>query len=77
MTLKLLKFPAGNVADIPGGLRRLADNIESGQYKDVNAVAWVMDTDGGIEIGLVGAPPENPGPVAYLLFGCAQRRLEP
>lgn len=76
MTLKLLKFPDQHVADIPGGLRRLADNIESGQYKDVNAVAWVMDTDGEIELGLIGGVSEA-GPVAYLLFGCAQRKLEP
>lgn len=43
----IVKFPGLNLSDISAGLRRLADNIDEGQYPDADAVVVVMPVEGG------------------------------
>lgn len=74
--LKVVSLPERDIADVPRGLRALADQIEAGEYGDGHALAWVIDCGGSrIELGLLGGTPE-PGAVGHLLFGLAARRLE-
>ena len=58
---KVVEFPRGSAADIPGGLRNLADLIEHGATEYVEgltgvvALAWVtQDEAGNIEVGGLG-----------------------
>jgi hypothetical protein len=45
----LVQFPEREIDDIPRMLRRLAEQIEAGQYDEANNVAWaVVDKDGDI-----------------------------
>lgn len=74
--LKLIEFPAHNLADLPGALRRLADQVEAGDYGDGHNLAWVVDCGNGrIELGLMGAAPE-PSLTAHFLLALGMRRLE-
>lgn len=75
-TLKVVDLPNGSVADVPGGLRRLADKIEAGEFGDAHNLAWVIDCgDSRIDIGMLGSAPEA-GPLAYFLFGMAKAKFE-
>lgn len=66
----------GNLQDVPFGLRRLADQIEAGDFGDSHNLVWVIDCgDSRLELGLLGASPES-GPTAYLLLGKAMRRVD-
>lgn len=61
---------------VVASLRKLADDIESGEYDKANNVAWVVDCgDGRIECGLAGTS-IMVGAEAHLLFAMAQRKLE-
>ena len=72
--LKVVQLDAGDLSDVSAGLRRLADAIDAGEYKDARNLAWVIDCgDGDIRIGLLGRTP-SAGTVAYYLYG--QRKLE-
>lgn len=76
MSAQLLNLPDRDLGDVPRALRKLADEIEGGEFGDAHNCAWVVDCgDKRIELGLCGRAPE-PGPVAYLLFGTAMRKLE-
>ena len=56
--MKVVDLPKNAFSDITGGLRRLADEIDAGEYGDVCNVAWVMDADyAPISIGLLGRSP--------------------
>jgi hypothetical protein len=73
--VKLIQFPDVDVGDIARGLRRMADDIEKGEYGDAFNLAWVMDCgEGHIEVGLLGRSPE-PGAAAHLLFGVGMSKL--
>jgi len=58
----------GNLQDIPGTLRNLADQIEQDEFGTVEALAWTLDTEGGYALGMIGGghPSE-----AHLLFSVA------
>lgn len=76
MSLRVIEFPDKDIADIPGTLRKLADQIEAGDYDDAYNLAWVMDCGNSrIEIGMMGKAPE-PGALAHFLFALGQRKLE-
>lgn len=47
MSARLLKFPIDEtLRDVPGKLRRLADDVERGAYGTVLGCAVVLDADG-------------------------------
>jgi hypothetical protein len=59
--LKLVQLPASAIADIPNGLRNVADLIESGSSDDVagfacvKALVWVtLDANGQTATGALG-----------------------
>lgn len=68
MTAQLHVIQTGNLQDIPGTLRNLADQIEKGEFGAVEAVAWTLDSDTGYALGMAGGghPSE-----AHLLFSVA------
>jgi len=75
--LKLVDFPFKPAAvDIPTALRKLADEIEAGDYNAALSLLWVIDCgNADIRAGLMGQC-SDPGGVAYLLAGVAQRKIE-
>lgn len=74
--MNIVEFPGNDIADIPRGLRALADSIEAEGFGDAHHVAWVIDEgNGSIAIGMLGKAAE-PGAIAHFLFALAQRRLE-
>lgn len=77
MTLNVVQFPENyTILDIPGGLRKLAEDIEAGDYVDSHNLVWAIDCgDGQIEAGLLGPAPE-PAMTAHFLLCLAQRKLE-
>ena len=73
--MKLIEFPAHSVKDISGGLRRLADDIEAGKYRDAYNVVWIVDCGKArIEFGMLGNAAE-PGAVVLLLMELAKQKL--
>ncbi len=76
MSAVLLQLPKSNIDDLPAGLRKLADEIEAGEFGDGHFLAWAIDCGAGrIEIGGLGQSAQ-PGTEAYFLYGLAQRKLE-
>jgi hypothetical protein len=76
MSLRVIQFPDKDINDIPGTLRKLADQIEAGDYDDAHNLAWVIDCgDSRIEVGMMGKAPE-PATLAHFLFALGQRKLE-
>lgn len=74
-SMKVVKFPARDLADIPAALRRIASEIEAGEYGDSHNLAWVIDCgDGRIECGLLGNAPEA-GSLGHFLFCKAAHKL--
>ena len=74
--MKLITFPKNTLANIPAGLRKLAEEIEDGEFNDAHNLAWVIDCgDGVINVGMLGESP-SPGAEAYYLYGLAKRVLE-
>ncbi len=74
--LNVVELPTANVNDVPGAIRRLADDIDSGRYGDAHAISWVIDCgDGRVQIGGAGES-ASPAGDAHLLFAIAQRKLE-
>ena len=72
---KLVSLPVHSVGDIAGGLRRLADDIEAGKYRDAYNVVWIVDCGSGtIELGMLGQSAE-PGAVSLLLMKMAERKI--
>ena len=74
--LKVVELPQHKVSDVAGGLRRLAEQIEKGDFGPAHNLVWVIDTGNGkVEIGMLGHAGE-PGAVGHLLLAMGQRRLE-
>lgn len=74
--LNVIEFPGGDCSDIVKGLRKLADEIEAGDYDAAHNLVWVIDCgEGRLELGMLGQSPEA-GAVAHLLLAMAQRKLE-
>lgn len=76
MSLSVVQFPDKPAAsDIPNALRKLAQQIEDGEFEDAHNLAWAIDCGHSrIEIGLMGKFP-SPGAEAHLLFTLAQHRI--
>lgn len=72
--LKVVEFPGSNLQDIPAGLRTLADSIEAGNFGEVHALVWVLDSEGKVEVGFFGQSAGR-GSEAHLLLGAAQAKL--
>lgn len=76
--MEAVKLPTGNVGDLVGGLRRLADEIESGEHGEVFVLAWVMPSQkeaAMVEAGLLGQT-ADPVAMAHLLFSHGMRSME-
>mgnify|MGYP003452347716 CR=1 FL=1 len=74
--MNLVKFPGSKLDDIPGALRRLAEEIESGAFGEVHRLVWIVEVAGGVNgLGLIG-PCAEPGPMTYMMLGLAKRRIE-
>lgn len=54
--------------DIPATLRKLADNIEAGDYGEAVGMAWAVETDGGGRVIVGYSGDGEPGPRAFLLL---------
>lgn len=73
--MKLVTLPAHNIGDIAGGLRRLADDIDAGKYRDASNVVWIVDCGSGtVEFGMLGQAAE-PGATVLLLMKMAEQKL--
>jgi hypothetical protein len=73
--VKLIELPAHNIRDIAGGLRRLADDVEAGKYRDAYNVVWIVDCGSArVEFGMLGHAAE-PGAVVLLLMEMAKAKL--
>ena len=76
MGVKVVPIPTNSLADVAGGLRRIADQIEKGEFGDAHNVAWVIDAgNGDIRVGMLGMAPE-PASITHFLLALGQRRLE-
>lgn len=75
MTVKVVEFPVNHLQDISAQLRQLADEIEAGDYGQVNQLAYVADCGAdNIQVGLMGQS-TSAGAEAYLLFGVGQKKV--
>lgn len=74
--LKVVQAPMNDLRDIIAGLRRTADQIESGELGEAHNVVLVIDK-GNCEVicRLFGLAAE-PAATAHLLLGIAQHQLE-
>jgi hypothetical protein len=73
---KLVTFPKTNIGkEIAKALRVLADQVENQELGKATNIAWIIDYDNELDVGLIGEAPD-PLSRAYLLFGQAQRWIE-
>jgi hypothetical protein len=73
--MKVVELPVHSVGDIANGLRRLADDIDAGKYRDAYNVVWIVDCGSGkVELGMLGQSAE-PGAVSLLLMKLAERKI--
>ena len=76
MSINVVQFPELSMQSVPDGLRKLADQIDAGEFGDAHNLAWVIDEgEAALSVGLLGKCPE-PAPTAYFLYGLAMRKLE-
>ena len=68
MSATLHVIDRGNLRDIPGTLRNLAEQIERGEFGQVYAIAWTLDCNEGRAHGLMGG--DHPSE-AHLHFSVA------
>lgn len=72
---EVVQIPCTTVQDIPGMLRNLADDIESGELGNVSQVVYVLDAgEGAVDVGLLGMS-ASMGAEAYLLLACGQKHI--
>jgi len=76
LSLNIVNFPDMPAAmDVPAALRKLADQIEAGEFGGAHNLAWVIDEgDSELSIGLMGKA-AAPGAEAHLLFALAQQTI--
>lgn len=72
MTATLHVLPSAKLQDVPAMLRKLADDMEAGEYGRVMEAAVVIS---GNELNLFGFGTAD-GTVAHYLFCCAARKME-
>ena len=71
----LVDFPLTPLTNMPAKLRKLADEIEAGNFDDAHTLAWVMDCGNSrLEIGLMGKS-ESPGIEAHFLFHLGAQKI--
>lgn len=72
---EVVQIPCTTVQGIPGMLRNLADDIESGELGNVSQVVYVLDAgEGAVDVGLLGMA-ASMGAEAYLLLACGQKHI--
>jgi len=72
---EVVQIPCTTVQDIPGMLRNLANDIESGELGNVSQVVYVLDAgEGVVDVGLLGMS-ASMGAEAYLLLACGQKHI--
>lgn len=73
--MKVVALPVHNVDDISGGLRRIADDIDAGKYREAYNLLWIVDCGNGkVESGMLGQAAE-PVATAILLMRLAEHKL--
>ena len=73
--MNVVELPVTHANDLPTKLRKLADQIEAGEFEDAHSLAWVLDCGNSrIEIGLMGKA-ESPGVEAHFLFTLGAHKL--
>jgi hypothetical protein len=72
MSATLHALPSAKLQDIPAMLRRLADDIEAGEYGEVREAVCVTHGSGLDVFGFGSAD----GTVSHYLLCCAARKLE-
>mgnify|MGYP003402815768 FL=1 len=72
---EVVQIPCTTMQDIPGMLRNLADDIESGELGNVSQVVYVLDAgEGAVDVGLLGTAAAV-GAEAYLLLAAGQKHI--
>lgn len=71
MSAELVTFPKGKLTDIPEMLRRLADQIERGDYKGITGAAIVLEAPKMPVFGYGSCDPVNMSE----LFACAHLKM--
>lgn len=75
--LKIVQLPVGNLLDVPLSLRKLADQIEAGDYHTVHRLAWVIqDCDGNVHVGIIGGVQALTAEACYMYSLGVQRCTE-
>lgn len=73
--MKVVELPTHNLADVSGGLRRLADDIDAGSYGDAFNLVWIIDCGNArIEHGMLGNAGE-PAATAIMLMEMSKHKL--
>ena len=70
--MKVIELTKSNFRDIPATLRRIADDIEAGNFERVEDIAVVVQGD---QLNVFHAGRGDVGS-AFMLLACAQRKLE-
>ncbi len=71
----VVQIPCTTMHDIPGMLRNLANDIESGELGNISQVVYVLDAgEGAVDVGLLGMS-ASMGAEAYLLLACGQKHI--
>ena len=65
-------LPSAKLQDVPAMLRRLADDIEAGEYGEVQETAVVVS---GAELEVFGFGTAD-GAVTHYMLGCAMQKLQ-
>lgn len=72
---EVVQIPCTAMHDIPGMLRNLANDIESGELGAVSQLVYVLDVgEGAVDVGLMGQS-HSPGTEAYFLLACGQKKI--
>lgn len=72
---EVVQIPCTTMQDIPGMLRNLANDIESGELGNVSQVVYVLDVgEGAVDVGLLGTAAAV-GAEAYLLLAAGQKHI--
>lgn len=66
MTSNVVAFPGLNLSDMSACLRRLADNIDAGQYPDASALIVVMPVENEFTIAFGFGADEQLGGLAVI-----------
>lgn len=72
MTAKLYALPTGALQNIPEALRRVADQIEAGEFGEAKAAVVVLESD-DLDVFGIGTADAS---MSHYLLSCAQRRLQ-